>query len=270
MYEKLLREVVKIAKDASVMIEASIHHAEFTLKKDRSYVSQVDIDVEKYISSALKSIEPSIPVYGEELGSDGILQDDVFWLIDPIDGTAWYRIGVPIYGSLISLIKNGEPVLGCISLPGMDKFCYAAQGVGCFVDTSSSEKIEALVNTSPMNIKNAVITASGIHGTSIWLENGTTPWRLDRIYKEAKLFKLSGDCVQHVQVVCGKIDAAIDTIMKPWDSAALIICLREAGATVMDLEGNEERLIYSESLISASSRALALEIITNISPDNFV
>lgn len=68
----------------------------------------------------------------------------------------------------------------------------------------------------------------------------------------------------HVQVACGAIDAAIDTIMKPWDSAALIVCLKEAGAVVMDLEGNQEGLLYKDSLLSARNQLLAEEILNEI------
>lgn len=266
MYEDLMFKVLKIAKEASNMIEASKKNAKFSLKNDSSYVSEVDISVEKFISLNLKSIDPNTPVYGEELGSEGVESEDTYWLIDPIDGTAWYKMGIPVYGSLISLIKNGEPVIGCISLPGINKVCYAFEGGGCFVEEyDKSEKVptqSSIVN----HIKDATISASGIHGTSTWLENGSTPWELQKIFKDAKLFKFTGDCIQHVQVILGQVDAAIDTIMKPWDSAALIICLRESGSVVMNLQGCTNNLIFSETLLSASSEELALEIVEKIKP----
>ncbi|MGR6781173.1 inositol monophosphatase family protein [Moritella viscosa] len=264
----MLNEVVNIAKEAAKIIEDSKLKAEFFLKSDQTYVSQVDINVERYISLALKSLDPNIPVFGEELGANGMSKHDRFWLIDPIDGTAWYRMGIPIYGSLISLIENGEPVIGCISLPGVNQFCYAAKGYGCFIETNSLAKTPVLIKKGETELNNAVVTASGIHGTNIWLENGEFPWKIDNVFKAAKLFKLSGDCIQHVQVACGTIDAAIDTIMKPWDSAALIICLKEAGAVVMDLHGNQDRLLYRGSLLSATSMPLALELIKELSCEN--
>ena len=265
-YLNILNEVVKIAKEAAVIIESSKSNADFFLKNDKTYVSEVDINVEKYIGLALKSLEPNIPVFGEELGIDGMNEQDTFWLIDPIDGTAWYRMGIPIYGSLISLIKNGEPVLGCVSLPGINQFCYAAKGHGCFIETTLLAKTAISIQEGETKLKNAVVTASGIHGTNVWLENGTVSWQIDKVFNTAKLFKLSGDCIQHVQVACGAIDAAIDTIMKPWDSAALIICLKEAGAVIMDLHGNQDRLLYRDSLLSAASMPLALELIKELSP----
>jgi len=264
----MLNEVVNIAKEAAKMIEDSKLKAEFFIKSDSTYVSQVDINVEKYISLALKSLDPHIPVFGEELGTDGMSDQDTFWLIDPIDGTAWYRMGIPIYGSLISLIENGEPVIGCVSLPGIQQFCYAVKGHGCFIETNSLAKTAIFIQAGETELSNAVVTASGIHGTNIWLENGKFPWQIDNVFKTAKLFKLSGDCIQHVQVACGKIDAAIDTIMKPWDSAALIICLKEAGAVVMDLHGNQDRLLYRDSLLSAASMPLALELVKALSCEN--
>jgi len=264
----MLSEVVNIAKEAAKMIEYSKFKAEFFIKSDSTYVSQVDITVEKYISLSLKYLDPKIPVFGEELGTNGMSGQDTFWLIDPIDGTAWYRMGIPIYGSLISLIENGEPVIGCVSLPGINQFCYAAKGHGCFIEGNSLAKTAISIQEGETELNNAVVTASGIHGTNIWLENGKFPWQIDNVFKIAKLFKLSGDCIQHVQVACGTIDAAIDTIMKPWDSAALIICLKEAGAVVMDLHGNQDRLLYRDSLLSAASMPLALELVKELSFEN--
>ena len=238
--------------------------AEFFLKGDNTFVSQVDISVEKYISLALKSLDADIPVFGEELGAEGIMEHSRYWLIDPIDGTAWYRIGVPIYGSLIALIENGEPVIGCISLPGLQQYCYAAKGQGCFLETENMNRTRLSIEKGTTQLNKAVVTASGIHGTKLWLENGDTPWHIDNVFSSAQLFKFTGDCVQHVQVACGVVDAAIDTIMKPWDSAALIVCLREAGAAVIDLHGNQEKLLYSNSLLTAASMPLAQEIIAQL------
>ncbi|MCG7562683.1 MULTISPECIES: inositol monophosphatase [Pseudoalteromonas] len=261
----LLDEVVKIAKEAAQIIEKSKLNAEFSMKSDNTFVSKVDINVEEFISLALKSLDYNIPVFGEELGVSGMETQDTYWLIDPIDGTAWYRLGVPIYGSLISLIDKGEPILGCVALPGINEVCYAAKGHGCFIETPYQAATRVTIKDPVTSVKEAVITASGIHGTNLWLENGKYPWRIDNVFHEARLFKLSGDCIQHVQVACGRVDAAIDTIMKPWDSAALIVCLQEAGAVVMDLHGNQDQLLKRDSLLSAASLPLAQELLEKLS-----
>ncbi|WP_323854815.1 inositol monophosphatase family protein [Xenorhabdus koppenhoeferi] len=70
--------------------------------------------------------------------------------------------------------------------------------------------------------------------------------------------------MQHLSVARGKVDLAIDTIMKPWDSAALIVCLKEAGMTVMDLYGNTDNLIQSNCLLSANSLELAHSVIEKL------
>lgn len=264
---KLIAPVVDIAKQASTLIEESKNQAQFSLKPDGSFVSQLDIQAESQIRAALQALTPDIPVFGEELGSQGMDQAQRFWLIDPIDGTAWYRMGTPLYGSLIALVDKGEPVIGTVCLPGLNTLCYAAKDYGCYLDEGNGAKKITCTSNAITQTEQAIITASGIHGTSVWLENGDRPWRLDNIYQAAKLFKFSGDCIQHLCVASGKVDAAIDTIMKPWDSAALIICLQQAGATVMDLDGNQTNLLKSKNLITAATKTLALDIITRMKPD---
>ena len=206
---------------------------------------------QKFITEALKALTPNIPIFGEELGCEGINNVSTYWLIDPIDGTTWYRLGMPIYGSLIALVHNGEPIIGTAGLPALNQLCYAAKGEGCyFYDNGKTEKIVSR-SGCVTHLSQAIVTASGIHGSSTWLENGDTPWQLITIIKDAKLFKFSGDCIQHIALIRGKSDVSIDTIMKPWDSAPLIICLREAGMFVSDLYGNNKNLLQSNHLLSA-------------------
>ena len=262
----LLESTTHIAIQAFEIVEGQKEHTKFSDKLDSTIVSEADTDTEKFIRTALKKLTPHIPVYGEELGCDGIESSPIYWLIDPIDGTAWYRMGIPLYGSLIALIQDGEPILGTIGLPGLNQLCYAAKGCGCFFWFDG--KVEKLLVTSnnPKQIKNALITASGIHGTSTYIENGDTPWELLPIINEAKLFKFTGDCIQHVSVLRGKVDAAIDTIMKPWDVAPLIICLKESGAYVSDLSGNQMDILSGSTLISSRNAQLASQIIMKLQP----
>ncbi|WP_237387853.1 inositol monophosphatase family protein [Xenorhabdus sp. Sc-CR9] len=260
---KLLSLVKNVATSASNLIEKNKSEAQFSEKLDHSVISNIDILAEEYIRDSLMQLTPDIPVYGEELNPEGFDDVDRFWLIDPIDGTSWFKLDIPVYGSLIALIENNEPILGTVAIPGLNQLMYAAKGEGCFY-TDSYNDVKLLNSESSKSISAATITSSGIHGTSTWLENGATPWELIEIIKIAKSFKFSGDCIQHLSVARGKVDLAIDTIMKPWDSAALIVCLKEAGMTVMDLYGNTDNLIQSNCLLSANSLELAHSVIEKL------
>ncbi|CAI1148989.1 inositol monophosphatase family protein [Serratia grimesii] len=265
----LLQGVKQIALSSFAIIEGRKNEVTFFEKKDLSIVSEADIETEKYIRDSLQALTPDIPVYGEELGCDIADDCQLYWLIDPIDGTTWYKLGMPVYGSLIALIQNGEPILGSIGLPAINTLVYAGKDLGCFIHSGKNNGRQLLskpVQTAPMCVEQATITASGMHGTSTWIENGDTPWSLISVLDRAKLFKFSADCIQHVSVLNGASDAAIDTIMKPWDSAAIIICAREAGLTVMDLNGNQRGILKSGNLLTAKSEHLAKSLVKLLTP----
>ncbi|MDE9564385.1 histidinol-phosphate aminotransferase [Xenorhabdus bovienii] len=265
----LLQKVKDIALSSFSIIEGRKNEVTFFEKKDLSIVSEADVETEKYIRDSLQALTPDIPVYGEELGCDIADDCQLYWLIDPIDGTAWYKLGMPVYGSLIALIQNGEPILGSIGLPAINTLVYAGKELGCFISAEKSNARQLLIEsdqTKPIFIEQATITSSGMHGTSTWIENGDTPWDLISVLERAKLFKFSGDCIQHVSVLNGSSDAAIDTIMKPWDSAAIIVCAREAGLTVMDLNGNQRDILKSGNLLTAKNEHLAESLINLLTP----
>ncbi|MDH8147129.1 inositol monophosphatase family protein [Klebsiella pneumoniae] len=75
---------------------------------------------------------------------------------------------------------------------------------------------------------------------------------------------LINDCYQHVMVAMGRIDAAIDTLMKPWDIAALIPCMREAGVACANINGIDTNLLYGGSLLTASSQSLLNELVVHL------
>ena len=88
------------------------------------------------------------------------------------------------------------------------------------------------------------------------------PWRLSELARATGRIRLVGDCVQYALVCRGILDAAIDPLMKPWDIGALAICVREAGGSVSDLNGEERALVQRRSLVAASSPAAARDLCT--------
>jgi len=86
--------------------------------------------------------------------------------------------------------------------------------------------------------------------------------RLSNIIPKARQFRFICDVVQHALVAQGRIDAAIEPIVHPWDIAALIPCIEEAGGTVSDLEGRREGVVWRPNFLSSSSVELHREILS--------
>ena len=101
-----------------------------TTKPDRTPVTDADQAVERRIREGIEAARPHDAILGEEYGTqgDGARQ----WIVDPIDGTANFLRGVPIWGTLIALAVDGVPVVGVVSAPALGKRWWAATGHGAW------------------------------------------------------------------------------------------------------------------------------------------
>lgn len=176
------------------------------------------------------------------------------WVIDPIDGTTAFSVGAPGFGTLIALAVGDEPVLGVVHFPAVGETLYAARGHGCWFRSRGGEARR--VRVAPvMRLSEAFVSASGLHASSL---DSVAPGavRLDELARRARKFRFFGDCLQHALVARGSVHVAVDTLMQPWDSAALIPCIEEAGGVVSALDGRREGLLHAGSLVSTTSPAL--------------
>lgn len=257
---------VKASLAASEYIMRRWSSFEVAFKTDKSIVTDVDIETEKLIRAMLEKESPSIEICGEELGNfECKSNSNRYWLIDPIDGTRWYALGIPLFGSLIALVEDGEPVIGVISIPATKEIIYASKGNGCYYQMASGTSRQ--VFTSKIKtIDTAMVSASGLHGSDVWLENGGKAYHISHLPHMSKTFLFAGDCMQHSLVARGKLDAGIDTIMKPWDSAAIIPCIKEAGGYVCCLDGKTEGILEKGTLLSCATESLAEQLLELIKP----
>ncbi len=99
-------------------------------KPDTTHVTEADHATETLIRTALRSARPDDAVLGEEYGSEGSSRRR--WIVDPIDGTANYVRGVPIWATLIALEEDGELRVGVVSAPALHTRWHAARGEGAF------------------------------------------------------------------------------------------------------------------------------------------
>ncbi|CAJ0993616.1 inositol monophosphatase family protein [Pantoea sp. Nvir] len=238
------------------------HAKEFSLKPDQSLVTKTDLYIEKKIREFLSIVTPNIPILGEEFGSNNKNYFETGWVIDPIDGTRTFLYGVPLFSTLLSYIENNEPVIGVISFPALNKIIYASLGEGCWIQygNESPIKVELLVG-SVYNINNAVVSFSGVHSTIFDSREGKKAYNIKNVIERAKDIVFINDSYQHMMVLFGRINAAVDTLMKPWDIAALIPCMKETGLAYANLHGIQKGILWGESLITASSQSLLEELI---------
>ena len=224
----------------------------FDLKADGSEVTKADRGVERLLRRELRVAWPQDAVLGEEYGGT-LAQSGRCWLIDPIDGTSSYVLGLPMFGTLISLLIDGEPVFGCIHLSALGETTYAARGFGCWM-TRDGARARRVRVAARKPLSAAQVGLSSFKRSDLWPTAG--PWRLANLARNVGRIRLVGDCVQYALLCRGVLDAAVHPLRKPWDIGDVAPCVLEAGGYISDLNGGMDAIVRRTSIVAASSAGL--------------
>lgn len=227
-------------------------------KSDGSEVTEADRGAEQAIREHLAQHFPHHAVLGEEFGGPRAADD--LWIIDPLDGTSAFALGLPLFGTLIAYLDRGRPVVGVIHFPVLGETVYAAEGEGCWFRRGADAPERVQVAAS-VPLHEAVVSASGMHASDIWPAADGAAWCVSPLLQRVRKFRFCGDCMQHALICRGNLHAAIDTIMQPWDIAALLPCIHEAGGVASSAGGQRDGLVFAGSLASACSEAVLEEVL---------
>jgi histidinol-phosphatase len=244
----MVTAVLAALKESDAIILGGMHRVRAQRKPDGSEVTSADKGAERILRACLKELWPRDAVFGEEFGG-ALTRQGRCWLVDPIDGTASYVLGMPMFGTLIGLVVDGEPVFGCIHLPALRETTYAAR------DGERAKKVRVAAAT-PLSAAKVGLTAFKEHD----LANRPGAGAVTDLARRVGRLRLVGDCVQYPLLCRGALDGAIDPVMKPWDIAALVPCVLEAGGSISDLDGETSHIMERTSIVAASSTGLLHEI----------
>jgi histidinol-phosphatase len=201
-----------------------------TTKPDRTPVTDADQAVERSIRSGIESARPRDAILGEEYGTQG--DGSRQWIIDPIDGTANFLRGVPIWGTLIALAVEGVPVVGVVSSPALGKRWWGATGHGAWAQAEGHEPRPISVSRVA-ELADASLSYNSLQG---WDGEG----RIDDAIALSRAVWRSraiGDMWAYMLLAEGAIDIVTELDLKPYDMAALIPIIAEAGGTFTSVEG---------------------------------
>jgi histidinol-phosphatase len=255
-FNALVPAVSAALKESDAIILHYLHRARANRKSDGSEVTIADKKAERMLRGLLRAAWPEDAVMGEEYGGKATRQGRC-WLLDPIDGTASFVLGMPMFGSLIALLIDGEPVFGCIHLPALGETTYAALGHGCWFSRERATAKRVRV-APPRRLSQAKVGMTSVKEHAWWDRPGGR--EVASLAQRVGRLRMVGDCVQYALLCRGVLDAAVDPFMKPWDVAPLVPCVLEAGGTMSDLSGATADLITRDSIIAASNPRLCREI----------
>lgn len=228
MAGKFLKVAIEAAKKSEKMIMRHWRgRITYSLKEDMSPVTVADKEAEEAIIKIIKKNFPDHGILGEETGKKA--GGEYTWYIDPIDGTKNYMRNIPIFGTQIALIKNGEVIAGVSNAPALKEMMYAEKGHGTFLNgkkvrVSKTDKIEK---------------SYLIYGELVHFEKNKLLGNLISLSKNAMCCRGIGDFWSYHLVAQGKADAMFEAHTKIWDIAALKLIVEEAGGRMTDINGKQ-------------------------------
>ena len=217
-------------------------------KPDRTFVTQADQAIERAIRSRIAAAYPEHGVVGEEYGSaDGAGR--VRWYIDPIDGTHNFMRGIPLFGTLLGLEREGELIAGVMSAPALGSRWYASRGGGAWA-------VDALGPSAgvPRRIAVSGVASLGdaqiLHASAEELDASGLAPGFPRLIRDTWRDRGFGDFWGYALVAEGAAEAMIEVGPHSWDLAAPSVIVEEAGGRFTDLHG--KRSILSGHALSTN------------------
>lgn len=200
-------------------------------KADGSPVTVADKETEQYLRRAIETAFPDDGILGEEFpekpGTSGYR-----WVIDPVDGTASFVHGVPLYGVLIGVEREMRSIVGVVHMPALDETVYAARGHGAYF-TARGEAARRTHVTGTPRLKESTVCITGFE----YFAKAGRDQLIIELGKGCRRMRGWSDCYAHVLVATGRVDAVVEAAMNPWDSAASIVVVEEAGGRYTGFNG---------------------------------
>lgn len=232
---QLLEQIIVAARRAGAAI-LEIYATDFSVrgKQDASPVTEADEKAEVVILAELAKIAPGIPVISEEAAAAGRIPKvaDRFWLVDPLDGTKEFISRNGEFTVNIALIENGQPALGVVLAPALNRLFAGIVGEGAFVEDAG---VRRKIRCRRVPAEGLTVVSSRSHGDAAALDAFLAGRKVAASVNAGSSLKL---CL----VAAGEADLypRLGRTME-WDIAAGHAVLSAAGGHVKTLEGNELR-----------------------------
>ncbi len=208
---------------------------EISTKPDRTFVTQADTAIERAIRARIAAAHPDHGLVGEEYGTESG-DAPTRWYIDPIDGTHNFIRGVPLFGTLLAVERDGELQAAVLSAPALHERWWARRGGGAWArgrDDAAPRRLHVSRVTS-------LADAQVLHGSAHEIEaSGLAPGfraLLADVWRERGF----GDFWGYALLAEGAAEAMVEEGLSSWDAAAPMVLVEEAGGRATDFDGHRK------------------------------
>ncbi len=219
---------------------------QITTKPDHTFVTQADTAIEARIRERLADAFPDHGLVGEEYGTEAG-DAPVRWYIDPIDGTHNYIRGVPLFGTLLAVERDGELQAAVISAPALDERWWAHRGGGAWARNRGVPARRIAVSGVTDLADAQILYGSGRDIAASGLAPG-----FDGLLRDVWRERGFGDFWGYALLAEGAAEGVVEVGLWPWDAAAPTVLIEEAGGRATDFEGR--RALDSGTFLASNGR----------------
>ncbi len=246
-YKNICLEVVKLSKEIGKFLLheiKSVKPSDIEEKGTHDFVSYVDKTAEAMIVKRLSELLPESGFIAEE-GTSDKKSEVLNWIVDPLDGTTNFLHQVPLFSVSIALMEKNEIVLGVVYEPNLDECFYAWKGGKAYMN-------ENIIEVSKQNKLGSSLIATGF-----------PYYDYQELQAYMKLFewfaintsglrRLGSAAVDLIYTACGRYEAFYEYGLKPWDVAAGVFIVAQAGGKVTDFKGGNN-YVFGKQLLASNS-----------------
>lgn len=251
----MITTAIEAARDAGRFLKASVGRVrtiETKKGEERNLVSEIDKGSEARIIRMIKERYPDHAILAEESGGSG--SAEYRWIIDPLDGTTNFLHGVPIYSVTIGIERRGELIAGVVYDPNLDELFTVEKGAGAFL------------NGQRLRVSNTADLPHSLLVTGFPYDIARNPSHATEHFvnflMEARgIRRLGSAALDLCYVAAGRFDGFWEVHLQPWDMAAGVLLVEEAGGRVTDFAGRQvnihgQRVLASNGIIHDSMLAV--------------
>ena len=214
-------------------------------KTDASPVTAADRGAEELMRRLIRERFPTHGIVGEEYGNENESAEWT-WVLDPIDGTKAFAAACPLFGTLIALLHEGQPVLGSIHQPILRQLLVGDGKIAVLHQGTAGAAGRRTVRIRP---------CSDIEAATLLTTDPVNPAKyrdgaaFDALARRVRVARTWGDCYGYLLLSTGWADVMCDPIMNPWDIPALVPIVRGAGGVITDWQGGDP--VKADSIVAA-------------------
>jgi myo-inositol-1(or 4)-monophosphatase len=223
-----------------------VKNTEIEIKSANQLVSFVDQQSEQKLIEGFTALIPESTFIGEELSPENRKLQEITWIIDPLDGTTNFLHGLPVFSISVALFYQDEPVVAVIHCPALQETFTASIGNGA---TLNGQKIQVANHTDLSN----TLLATGFPYYKFDQLEGYLELLKECMQSTRGLRRMGSAAIDLAYVACGRFDAFFEMNLSPWDIAAGMLLVREAGGKVTDFHGTNNVLFSNQILATSHS-----------------